>query len=429
MKTIRIGDNGADVTAWQKILIAGPRPTKWTNAKNVPREWRADWAWPIGTDGDFGERTQAATEAWQFAHGLVADGVVGPKSWGAAGKQTEAAPPATTGIPFVATPNQNVGRKQPVRVIVVHTMEMPDVQRGAENCAHFFANPTTKASAHYCVDANATFQCVRDQDTAWHAGATNDYAIGIEHAGFAKQTASEWADDYSTKMLQRSAALSAELCVRFGIPARKLTVDQLKAGEAGICGHIDATNAFANGKGHWDPGPNFPWDSYVAQIASEVAKLTGETTPWVEVEHGGTTWLVAPSYIPAVGIGEAAELARLKGCVLPTPDLVDAIWKKADLQLEASKFVHTGFKEWSMAEMGAPAVLAEHARRVEQEIAGRAFKLLAGTHKDVVRHPDGRLGLYGWQHADGKPIQPFFAGHAATWKDYSQGLRLVKRKP
>jgi hypothetical protein len=145
------------------------------------------------------------------------------------------------------------------------------------------------------------------------------------------------------------------------------------------------------------------------------------------VEHQAATWLVAPRYIEAVGIGEAAELARNQGCVLPTPDLVDAIWRKADLKLEASKFVRSDFATWSMAEMSAANVLAEQARRIDREIAGRPFRLLAGTHKDVVRHADGRLGLYGWHRADGHPIQGFYPKHAPTWRDYSQGLRLVKR--
>jgi hypothetical protein len=37
-----------------------------------------------GVDGHFGPITKTATQSWQSAHGLVADGIVGPKTWGAA---------------------------------------------------------------------------------------------------------------------------------------------------------------------------------------------------------------------------------------------------------------------------------------------------------------------------------------------------------
>jgi len=143
------------------------------------------------------------------------------------------------------------------------------------------------------------------------------------------------------------------------------------------------------------------------------------TNSWVRVGD----WLVAPDYIAPVGIGEAMKLAVDRGCVLPSPELVDAIWAAADLRLEPHPrtFVH-----WTMAEMSAPDVILDQARRITEAINGRSFRLLAGTHKDVVMK-DGKVGIYGWQHSNGKAIQDFYSGHALAWKDYSQGLRLVKK--
>lgn len=81
--TIRRGSKGQFVQAWQTILIGSQAPSIWKNVKGVTRAWPAKWKWPIAPDGDFGERTEAATEAWQYARGLAADGVVGPLTWGA----------------------------------------------------------------------------------------------------------------------------------------------------------------------------------------------------------------------------------------------------------------------------------------------------------------------------------------------------------
>lgn len=58
--------SGASVIAWQNILIRDG------NAK------------PGTADGFFGPNTTARTKAWQSAHGLGADGVVGPKTWSVA---------------------------------------------------------------------------------------------------------------------------------------------------------------------------------------------------------------------------------------------------------------------------------------------------------------------------------------------------------
>jgi peptidoglycan hydrolase-like protein with peptidoglycan-binding domain len=84
--TIRKGSKGADVTKWQAAIGAKP------------------------IDGIFGAGTETATKTWQRNHGLVADGIVGAKSWatveGARAPTAAAAPrPATpAAAPRPATP-------------------------------------------------------------------------------------------------------------------------------------------------------------------------------------------------------------------------------------------------------------------------------------------------------------------------------------
>lgn len=166
------------------------------------------------------------------------------------------------------------GRIAPVRLIVIHDMEWAEQPETAEACAAMFAGANSpKASTHYSIDSNSEVQSVRDEDTAWCAPGANADGLHFEHAGFARQTAAEWADAYSVAMLRRSAKLTAAKAKKFGIPVRRLTVEQIRAGYKGFAGHLDITNALNGGKGHWDPGYNFPWDWYLGLVREELAAL------------------------------------------------------------------------------------------------------------------------------------------------------------
>jgi N-acetyl-anhydromuramyl-L-alanine amidase AmpD len=113
---------------------------------------------------------------------------------------------------------------------------------------------------------------VRVENEAFHtpgslAGTSiNRYSVGVEHAGFARQTPLEWADAYSEAMLRISAQLVASICKAHGIPPKHLSIDELKAGNVlGIAGHADCTKATGVGT-HYDPGPAFPWQHYIEMV-------------------------------------------------------------------------------------------------------------------------------------------------------------------
>lgn len=160
-----------------------------------------------------------------------------------------------------------------VTLVVLHSAEGPERPDSAERLARYFANPIgpngpVVTSAHYNVGSKSTTQSVREEDVAYHAGPVNGYSIGIEHAGTASQTREEWLDAYGIAMFERSAELVAGICARHGIPVQRVTAEDLAAGRrSGICGHVDVTNGLTGGKGHWDPGPSFPWDWYLAAVA------------------------------------------------------------------------------------------------------------------------------------------------------------------
>jgi len=176
------------------------------------------------------------------------------------------------------------------------------------------------------------------------------------------------------------------------------------------------------------------------KATSSISKgLVGKTAPadgdMVQVKLGDETWLVSRDYIGPIGIGEAADLAKSLGMQLPTPALVDAIWRQADLKL----------LPMPRNNVVSQAVFDDQARKIQEQIAGRSFTLLGGAFKDIVVGSDKFPQLYGWHVEDGKtvagipllkPITPGagkiiqpLSGHAhgLFFKDYSQGLRLVKR--
>jgi len=176
--------------------------------------------------------------------------------------------------PFIQARNYTPARRDAADVIVIHTMEAGEKPGTARAVAAWFAGATApRASAHFCIDNHEVIQCVDLADVAWHAPGANRVGIGLEHAGFAKQSVADWSDEYSRATLERSAFLVAELCRLFRIPVVKLSATDLRSGARGVCGHVDVSKAF-KGSDHYDPGPNFPWASYLARVVELVRSDT-----------------------------------------------------------------------------------------------------------------------------------------------------------
>lgn len=241
-RTLRRGMVGFDVADWQDVVKVKP-------------------------DCNFGPKTEAATRAWQAANGLAADGVVGPRSRQKAGLEpAPAGEGAEAAYKFVRARNFKPAARAAIDLIVVHTMEAAEKPTTAENVAAWFAGPgAPMASAHYCVDVDSIVQCVRDQDVAYHAPGANHNGIGIEHAGYASQSAEDWADDYSETMLRRSAALTARLCANYKVPIVFRDAKALLEGKRGITTHRAVSAAFKKSD-HTDPGSDFPMDHYLELV-------------------------------------------------------------------------------------------------------------------------------------------------------------------
>ncbi len=252
---MRRGDRGEDVEAWQALLVLDKR--------NIGR---------AGVDGDFGTQTHNSTVAWQRARSLVPDGVVGKDTRAAIG--IAGTPPTLRGLvfkdlPYVKAANWSAHRgPQTKRWIVIHCMEAPEASTTAENVAEWFAGnrgPAPRSSAHYCIDDDTVIQCVPPEMIAWHAPGANRHGIGLELAGYARQSRAQWADDFSLRMLGLGAWLSRQLVQQFGIPIAFVDAQGLNADEPGFTTHDEVRKAFGKTT-HTDPGESFPMDDFLELV-------------------------------------------------------------------------------------------------------------------------------------------------------------------
>jgi hypothetical protein len=127
-----------------------------------------------------------------------------------------------------------------------------------------------------------------------------------------------------------------------------------------------------------------------------------------------------------MGLKAAAEVATRLGFVLPTPRMVDAIYRESARHLRPQPLK-------AGPAMRSTAYFSRHDADIVAQLRRLSIApgvLLAGHKKDVVlsnrldSHP-GRIAIYGWHVANGEPIQPLSTAHGIEYVDYSHGIRLV----
>jgi hypothetical protein len=112
------------------------------------------------------------------------------------------------------------------------------------------------------------------------------------------------------------------------------------------------------------------------------------------------------------------------GFALPTPKMVDDIWREA-----ISKIVPQPLTQSREDALTFQA----HSRMIDDQVAGQYLgELRAGDKKDVVitnrlSEKPNRVAIYGWHFPGGEPIQPLTIVHVDWYVDYSHGIRPMNR--
>lgn len=167
---------------------------------------------------------------------------------------------------WIPSPNKSSRGGSGVRLVVVHTAEGA---RSFRDLGSFFSSSSVQASSHVGIDdeRGTIGEYVRRGDKAWTQSNYNPQAVSVELCAApiassypcgANWDSAEW--NRHDGMLQNVADWIREECQFYGLPITRLSSGAAQGSGRGVCGHNDLG---AGGGGHWDPGPNFPWQRVI----------------------------------------------------------------------------------------------------------------------------------------------------------------------
>ena len=170
-------------------------------------------------------------------------------------------------------------RTRAIRQVVVHVNVGPEVpSKSGEALAKYLDGIV--GGYHHVHDDDSSLRLVGDDTCVAGAKGGDCNEVAIHHCiiGRADQTAAQWQDPFSKAATARCAAMVAQDCRFHAIRAEHITGSEIvNPTISGICGHGDITNAWNVKGGHTDPGPHFPWTSFVAQVRGHL--LTAPVPP------------------------------------------------------------------------------------------------------------------------------------------------------
>ncbi|MEU8733641.1 peptidoglycan recognition family protein [Streptomyces tendae] len=160
--------------------------------------------------------------------------------------------------------------------IVIHDTESP-----YESAIATCQDPASSTAAHYVVRSadGAVTQMVPTKNLGFHAGnySTNLHSIGIENEGYAAHGAT-W---YTESQYRATAELVKYLAARYDIPLDRQH----------IIGHdniLAPADRFIHDQ-HWDPGPSWNWQHFMALVGAPLRGKPG-------VGSVGSAVTIAPGF-------------------------------------------------------------------------------------------------------------------------------------
>ncbi|MEJ2217447.1 MAG: N-acetylmuramoyl-L-alanine amidase [Gemmatimonadota bacterium] len=356
----RAGIQRADPAAWQPLLAR-------YSGIELPRGRDAYVRQVLGAAERGLRRLPGGELATAALPGAVAEGTATGQAQASglapphvvADASTDCAPPDTGSTtdyaPAVWRPSPNFNARPAdstgiPRMIIIHTCE------GAyTGCWSWLDNPVSQVSAHYVVDETGSeiSQLVREKDRAWHIAAiydctldhmadcwlngvqSNDFTIGIEHAGYASQSS------FPESQIEASAELVCDITRDRDIPRDWQH----------IVGHGQLQP-----ENRTDPGEHWPWIDYMHRIQT----ACGETVVDDDTAYNDSTvaavtvvgsWVVSdstPDYY-AAGYRWASTSPTTDDAVVfsfhldaPATRTIDARWTPGANRSTAARYVVTG---------------------------------------------------------------------------------------
>jgi hypothetical protein len=185
----------------------------------------------------------------------------------------------------------SAGDNLPPTRIVIHGTVGPTRAGAARGVAAYFQEQASGGSAQLVVDPKETIRCAQDNTICWHA-PPNKGSLGIEFCDWVSwrqgnnQTVADldpfwhgkteadfnarWSLPDWDDMLKRGASEVAAWMQTYGIPLVRLSPADLLAGQRGLCGHIDVSQAWHQ-TDHTDGASyNFAWDTFLKYVAADL---------------------------------------------------------------------------------------------------------------------------------------------------------------